>query len=853
MHYQSQTCDERSDSPAVVGGAVVAARESLEHYRALGCADWAEEQAMQDARKSIRCLRTFFLVHGLTFQAEEPELLLAYYRDLWLSGRFVPLAKWATAVPLAQMAGVVDSLTGSRVHNPSPPKPDWLPDGTSPLTALLPTFEVRREKAALRARLGERQASLRPTRRARDLAWSLLGSKGMFPALWVDQVGKSLHDHSQLLGHTLPPPLPSDAEEVLQVVAESISLLTTPHPTSYSSLPRPRLSSSAGWVKLFDEEARRWTTMRGTRAAQFERLGGYQAQELVHMDYRPWAGVVETRGIPYQFNWLDWDFDPKVSVIALQEPFKIRTISIADGPATAAASPIQKVVHTALRALSPFSLVGGERVADSVRDVFPHWDRAPFVSGDYSAATDRLSLRASQVVLRGLLKRVALDPRLRHRIERSLLESHMDYSRTLETFRGRVPDALLDSIVLPPTTRQVNGQLMGNILSFPILCLVNLAGYLLAVLRNGSSWDLTRSGDNLYDLVRRGMERGHFLRRELDDLPVLINGDDILFQAHLGLYEQWLSTIGDLGFKPSVGKNYYSDEFFTVNSELYTREGFRSRPWWGGFETDLVRARQEIRFETGVDVLQADLRRVLPAMQSWLKETVPASRWAQVNRVWLMTFHDAGMLAPYSGLNWFLPLPLGGMGLDPAGFEDFEVTYAQRKLAVRLSLDPDGFRFPGAEGSLISQEADEKYRLLLGSVPRRGVLVEWNGIKYVLDKSVVVPGPSGPDGASEPSDGGSVFTDSGVQGEDEEEDMVWAWPLVSSKVQAARHIDRWLDHHVTGIRLDADRVRDGVRRALKWGLRMSDKHLVAWEELDVSPVYQCARKRELIPRAIVPR
>lgn len=818
------------------------ALEALDRYTDLGVAAWARGEARKDAGKSIQCIRMFSRVHRLTEPAPDQDIpdLLAYYSDLWLSGKFIPLAKWATATPLAHMAGVMDLLTGKRVHNDPPPKPDWLPNGTSPLTALFPTLDVRSVKCAYRTRLGERKTG-RPSKRARHLAWSLLGSKAMFPSMWVDQVGKSLQDHATLLGHTEPPPLGDLAEEMIDLVAESISLITTPKTINYSGLPRPRLSSSAGWVKMFDQEARRWTTMCGTRAAQFERLGGFFGSELVHMDYRPWSGVVETRGIPYAFDWHDWDFDPLVSIVALQEPFKIRTISIADGPATAAASPLQKIWHSQLRSLAPFSLIGGERVEKAAREVFPNWDAAPFVSGDYSAATDRLSMHASKRMLKGLLKRVALEPKLRHRIETSLFSAVMDYSRTLQTFKGKVPPEILKSIPLPPKTRQRNGQLMGNILSFPILCLVNLAAYLTAVVgyyrQNPSVWPTyTRSGKNLASLLELRLETGYLTRHELNDLPVLINGDDILFQAHMGLYEHWLSNLSEFGLVPSVGKNYYSDEFFTVNSELYTREGFQSRPWWGGFQTDLVRARQEIRFETGMDVLQADMRKVLPPMQAWLKETVPVSAWPEVNRMWIDHLHDSGLLDPYKGLNWFLPAELGGMGLDSAGFADSRVTYAQRKLAVRLYLDPDGFRFPGVEGSLVSATADQNYRLLLGSVPRRGLVVEFEGVKCVVDHSVSMD----PDAVVDSLDDLS-----------EEEETVRLWPIVNSLVSRAKHIDRWLDHHVTGIRLEADAVRDGVRRALHWGLKMSDKHLDAWEGLDVQPRYNCARESWVVPRELI--
>lgn len=626
----------KSDSPAVLGGAEVAS-VALSRYRVLGVEDWAKEQAEKDAERSIRGLEVFFEVHRLNAQFSDRVALRNYYSDLWLSGRFIPMAKWASAYFLADMAKV-HSTDGTVFHD-LPPRPDFVPPHIHPLKILFPLGSSQVVQV-LRARLQERRKDGNATKRALNLAWSLLGLKAMFPPMWVDQVSQSLQDHSQLLSSD-PPPLTGSMRHSLEVVAETVARMATPGVTLYSSLPRPRLSASAGWVKLYDQDSRRWTTMRGTRAAQYQALTGLAGslfEELYSMDYSPSYGVGEFRQTPYQFNWQDWDFDPTVSVVALQEPFKIRTISIADGPVTAAASPLQKAWHSAMRGLQPFSLIGGKRVADKVRDVFPNFD-LPFVSGDYSAATDRLSMRATRVVLNRLLSHVPLDPELRRRIEVSLTGSVLDYSRTLESFRGKVPDSILDSISLPPLTQQTNGQLMGNVLSFPILCMVNLAGYLTA---------LSGSDSPVGEQIRVGLDRGYFTPKEMNSLPVLINGDDILFQCSPEDYTRWLRLLPSLGLKPSVGKNYYSSEFFTINSELYTREGFQSRPWWGGFETDLVRLRNEIKFEVGEDVLQADMRRVLPKLQSFLRETVPEIVWPKVNKIWLKNYREAGLLEAYS-------------------------------------------------------------------------------------------------------------------------------------------------------------------------------------------------------------
>jgi hypothetical protein len=279
-----------------------------------------------------------------------------------------------------------------------------------------------------------------------------------------------------------------------------------------------------------------------------------------------------------------------------------------------------------------------------------------------------------------------------------------------------------------------------------------------------------------------------------------------------------------LGFKLSTGKNYLSSRFFTVNSELYTVEGFTSRPWWGAFETDAVRLRQELRWETGLDVLSADFRRILPKMQEYLRATCDAVSWPTLNKLWLQHQIAAGLLDAWKGLNWFLPFAAGGIGLDPTGWGDYEVTYAQRKLAVKSLLDPNGLGkfFPGLEGSLVSLRSRKAVESLENWQTMRGELVSWAGGLYVLDKNQPL--------AIRWSRGGRALVRYRLH------------PTVDTVVKESRHLDPWLDHHVSGVRMDAEKVKRGVSRALEWGLRLSDKHLSLFEELDFRPSYRCATR-----------
>jgi len=171
------------------------------------------------------------------------------------------------------------------------------------------------------------------------------------------------------------------------------------------------------------------------------------------------------------------------------------------------------------------------------------------VSGDYSAATDNLKGEVTSTIVKELLgNRVGIhDPVL--------------YQNCLESLKGvRV---LQTQTVLPKFPEgspyenfkysledfeQQNGQLMGHVLSFIILCIANYCSYWLSLERYlGKELSLTE--------VRRH--------------PCLINGDDILFKSNSDHYQIWMATIKEFGFMPSIGKNFFTQRFAQVNSELY--------------------------------------------------------------------------------------------------------------------------------------------------------------------------------------------------------------------------------------------------------------------------------------------
>lgn len=229
---------------------------------------------------------------------------------------------------------------------------------------------------------------------------------------------------------------------------------------------------------------------------------------------------------------------PVCRVAAILEPLKVRLVTAMDAMGTHIARPLQKAMHSYLKTFPQFQLIG-ETVTEDLIQFFNHQhfltpgakrsDR--FVSGDFSAATDGIDIRATKIALEVILSKLKHgNKEFRHQLTRILYEQIITYP--------------VDSGVEPVV--QKNGQLMGSVLSFPILCVINLFAYIQA---HPNADKIVRS----IQLIR--------------SLAVRINGDDILFRCSDEFYERWKHQISLVGFSLSLGKNFIHYRFLTINSQ----------------------------------------------------------------------------------------------------------------------------------------------------------------------------------------------------------------------------------------------------------------------------------------------
>jgi len=141
-----------------------------------------------------------------------------------------------------------------------------------------------------------------------------------------------------------------------------------------------------------------------------------------------------------------------------------------------------------------------------------------FISGDYSAATDNLSLENAELILTAIFSRCRYIPvRLQLACLRSL--------RMKVCYEG-----------LDVPVEMTRGQLMGSFLSFPLLCVQNYIAFRFAV-----------PGDR----------------------PVKVNGDDIVWQGTPEEFRRWTEFCPRVGLKIHPTKTMCHRTFFSLNSSFF--------------------------------------------------------------------------------------------------------------------------------------------------------------------------------------------------------------------------------------------------------------------------------------------
>lgn len=341
-----------------------------------------------------------------------------------------------------------------------------------------------------------------------------------------------------------------------------------------------------------------------------------------------------------------------VEMISLPEPGKFRIISKMDGYVATALQPLQGVLLSKWKKTA----VGTMREEDLTPRIQALSDASTlpyFCSGDYSSATD-LQLSHCSLIILDMLKSMGYK-------DIELARASMHRKVAIYPKKFGIPPALCEE-----------GQLMGHPLSFPMLCTVNYAVYRLTLHR----WVHECDPDT-------HLERMRIYPQLLD--AVVINGDDILFKCDEQMYSLFLEVSKLAGFEVSIGKNYLSRDMCMINSQTFFLRGQRSTPssQRGGFVTRMGYLNQRLVYgssskEEREKCLPTQIGTSINKMVQycpWSRHTIPLimKRWN----------YDFGYQP-----NWFLPVHLGGFGINPEFAEKVKLSRSQRIVASKFIGDP---------------------------------------------------------------------------------------------------------------------------------------------------------------------
>nr|QKN88956.1 MAG: hypothetical protein [Picornavirales sp.] len=263
----------------------------------------------------------------------------------------------------------------------------------------------------------------------------------------------------------------------------------------------------------------------------YEYLVGYfEGPSRSHPIYAPLCGEdVEWARRACQIRACTARSVPSIPV-GFAEPFKVRVVTLGEYGVYGLARDVQPRIWSQLKAHPTFQLVGESLGPRSLRHFFSQLDPTTnpwIISGDYTQATDHIPSYLSDRIMERICFRMGVPYEMIPALIASLTRHELLFESRISTQRS--------------------GQLMGSPSSFPVLCIYNAALSRLA-------WE--SSSDRQ-------------MRVNLDSIPMLVNGDDLLLGGDLSTYLTWKRVVGWGGLTCSLGKTLVSQRIFTINSRLY--------------------------------------------------------------------------------------------------------------------------------------------------------------------------------------------------------------------------------------------------------------------------------------------
>jgi hypothetical protein len=269
-------------------------------------------------------------------------------------------------------------------------------------------------------------------------------------------------------------------------------------------------------------------------------------------------------------------------------------------------------------------------------------DGESYCSADYDAATDKLKMAATQVCISRILENLGWS------------KLHPKYAELYCC----VKECLSPAIIWYPDgeiIRQRGGQLMGNPLSFPLLCMINLSCYMR---------------------LRRFPERENYryLKTRL-----FVNGDDIVFRGSEADFDLFKQYAGDVGLVINTSKTYIHKKYYLLNSVL----GIKGSTV--GYYNRALALGHRVKSEPLRLISQARL------VQAKLLEGNPPEFQKKLMTIFYRTLREKmKKIIPNTRDHpaYFLPKRFGGLGLRELSGKQFYLTNRQRSVATYLLQNP---------------------------------------------------------------------------------------------------------------------------------------------------------------------
>lgn len=256
---------------------------------------------------------------------------------------------------------------------------------------------------------------------------------------------------------------------------------------------------------------------------------------------------------------------------------------------------------------------------------------------------------------------------------------------------------------------QKNGQLMGSVLSFLVLCIANAALHWMVKFPHTTTYDFS-----------------------VMDCLLKINGDDCLCPLTKTEQFRWNLYADAMGLIPSVGKTYFSRDFAVLNSQCYMRSNLGDWTLVPYLNGDYL---QHVQGKGG------RLRSVLDfaALQRGFTTGFEGKKKRDLNRFFVECHKDT-LTSDAGQIHWYLSKAAGGLGLETDDFIQISPQNRRRAYACLSGWDPYKISYKDfGHENIIGKHSCNELLKSLGLTPGPKVVKkewEYNAEYYLEGKRV---------------------------------------------------------------------------------------------------------------------